>query len=179
MVLQAEPIYQALKAVQRAGERRLGKKQKPYVLYMSPQGRVLTQAKAQALAKRPWIIIVCGHYEGVDERIMRWIDEEVSIGDYVLTGGELPAMVLADAVMRLVPGVVKEPASLAAESFQEGRLDFPHYTRPEVWRGQKVPPVLLSGDHQAIQVWRTRQALSATRRKRPDLLKDSVSRSRL
>ncbi len=111
------------------------------------------------LAKRPWIILLCGHYEGIDERAMRWIDEEISIGDYVLTGGELPAMVLADTVVRLVPGVVKEPGSLIEESFQEGRLDYPHYTRPAIWKGQKVPAVLLSGDHAGDTDWRAAQAL--------------------
>ena len=171
MVIQAEPVFKALKAIRAEGARVFGKKIKPRVVYLSPQGRILTQTLAQSLSKRSWLILLCGHYEGIDERAMRWIDEEVSIGDYVLTGGEIPAMVLADAVLRLVPGVVKEPGSLVEESFQENRLDYPHYTRPAVWRGQKVPPVLLSGDHAAIRVWRQKQALKATRRKRPDLLR--------
>jgi tRNA (guanine37-N1)-methyltransferase len=171
MVIQAEPIFKALKAIHADGARVFGKKIKPHVVYLSPQGRVLTQARAAGLSRQPWLILLCGHYEGIDERIMRWIDEEISIGDYVLTGGEIPAMVLADAVFRLVPGVVKEPGSLSAESFQEGRLDFPHYTRPAVWRKQKVPSILLSGDHAAIDQWRQKQALQATRVKRPDLLK--------
>jgi tRNA (guanine37-N1)-methyltransferase len=171
MVIQAEPIFRALKAISAEGARGFGKKIKPHVIYLSPQGKVLTQKRAQGLSKVSWLVLLCGHYEGIDERVMRWIDEEISIGDYVLTGGEIPAMVLADAVLRLVPGVVKEPGSLSAESFQDGQLDFPHYTRPAVWRKQKVPAVLLSGDHEAIRSWRHKQALKATRIKRPDLLK--------
>jgi len=171
MVIQAEPIFKALKAIGAEGAKVFGKKLKPHVVYLSPQGRVLTQARAKCLSGKPWLIFLCGHYEGIDERAMRWVDEEISIGDYVLTGGELPAMVLADTVLRLVPGVVKELGSLAEESFQQGQLDYPHYTRPAVWRGQKVPPVLLSGDHAEIRRWRKTQALKATRAKRPDLLK--------
>jgi tRNA (guanine37-N1)-methyltransferase len=169
MVIQAEPVYQALKAIQVQGARAFRKRVRPHVIFLSPQGRVLTQKSAGRLSKRPWIVLVCGHYEGLDERIMRWIDEEISIGDYVLTGGELPAMVLADTVARLVPGVVKEPGSLTEESFQDGRLDFPHYTRPAVWKKKKVPAVLLSGDHAAIREWRRKEAIAATRKKRPDL----------
>jgi tRNA (guanine37-N1)-methyltransferase len=165
MVMQAEPIYKALKSI------RAKKRQKPFVIYMSPQGRPLTQKLAHELAERAWIVILCGHYEGIDERIMGLIDAEVSIGDYVLTGGELPAMVLADTVLRLVPGVVKEAGSIAQDSFQDGRLDYPHFTRPAVWRGKKVPAVLLSGHHDAIAAWRREMSLKATRLKRPDLLK--------
>jgi tRNA (guanine37-N1)-methyltransferase len=168
MVLQVEPIYRALKHV-RASASKGCPRQKPYVIYLSPQGRVLNQAGAQALSRRPWIVLLCGHYEGVDERILRWVNEEISIGDYVLTGGELPAMVLADTVLRLVPGVVKESESIQKDSFQDGQLDYPHYTRPALWRGQKVPAVLLSGHHEEIQRWRKKQAFAATSRKRPDL----------
>lgn len=174
MVIQAEPVYQVLKAIKASGR---GKA--PHVIYLSPQGRLLGQQLAQALVQKPWLVLVCGHYEGIDERVMRWVDEEVSIGDYVLTGGELPAMVLADAVLRWVPGVVKEPGSLAEESFQKGALDFAHYTRPAVWRGQKVPAVLLSGNHQLIQEWRAKEALRATRKKRPDLLRKDLKRRSL
>jgi len=166
MVIQAEPIYKALTSLKSKGRR----KAKPFVIYLSPQGKCLTQAKAQALVKKPWVVLLCGHYEGIDERAMRFIDEEISIGDFVLTGGELPAMVLADAVMRFVPGVVKEESSIQNDSFQHGLLDYPHYTRPALWRGQRVPAVLLSGDHQKIQEWRQQQALAATRKKRPDML---------
>ncbi|HVO33692.1 MAG TPA: tRNA (guanosine(37)-N1)-methyltransferase TrmD [Elusimicrobiota bacterium] len=168
MVLEAEPIYRALQAARQRGNR-AGMRSKPHVIYLSPQGRLLNQAVACELAGRSWIILLCGHYEGVDERVMRWVDEEVSIGDYVLTGGELPAMVLADTVVRLVPGVVKEAASILNDSFQEGRLDYPHYTRPAVWRGQKVPAVLVSGDHAKIKAWRESAAWRATEVKRPDL----------
>src|SRR5205823_6324203 len=122
-------------------------KGKPFVIYLSPQGTVLSQMTAQTLSEKPWLILVCGHYEGIDQRLMRWVDAEISIGDYVLTGGELPAMVLADVVLRWVPGVVKEAESLRNDSFQGAWLDHPHYTRPAVWRGRRVPPVLLSGDH--------------------------------
>jgi len=170
MVIQVEPIYRALRTLKVQGAKFFGKKKKPHVIYLSPQGRVLTQAHAASLSKRPWIILVCGHYEGIDERALSLIDEEVSIGDYVLTGGELPAMVLADVVVRLVPGVVKEAGSLAEESFQDGHLDYPHFTRPAVWKGKRVPAVLLSGDHAAIRKWRTAQAILATRKKRPELL---------
>jgi tRNA (guanine37-N1)-methyltransferase len=165
MVLQAEPIYRALKKIRAS---RKGK-DKPFVIYMSPQGKVLTQAYAEDLSRKPWLVLICGHYEGIDERLMRWVDAEVSIGDYVLTGGELPAMVLADVVLRWVPGVVKEAESIRNDSFQGNQLDFPHYTRPAVWRGQRVPPVLLSGDHAQIRSWRSEQARQNTLKKRPDL----------
>jgi tRNA (guanine37-N1)-methyltransferase len=176
MVIQAEPIFRALQALKAEGAKVFGKKVRPYVVLMSPQGRVLKQSVAQHLSRRPWVILLCAHYEGVDERILRWVDEEISIGDYVLTGGELPAMVLADAALRLVPGVVKEAGSIVEESFQNGRLDYPHFTRPAVWKGIQVPPVLLSGDHAAIERWRAQAALKATRRKRPDLLRGLSSR---
>jgi len=170
MVLQAEPIYQALKRV-RAASKRQGRKgkEKPYVIYLSPQGSPLSQASAQTLSTKPWLILICGHYEGIDERLMRWVDAEVSIGDYVLTGGELPAMVLADVVVRLIPGVVKEADSIRNDSFQENQLDHPHYTRPATWRGQRVPAVLLSGNHELIRAWRSQQARETTLKKRPDL----------
>jgi len=139
------------------------------VVYLSPQGPVLSQVAAQSLSERPWLVLLCGHYEGIDERLMRWMDAEVSIGDYVLTGGELPAMVLSDVVLRLVPGVVKEADSIRNDSFQKNRLDHPHYTRPALWRGQRVPPVLTSGDHGQIRAWRSQQAERNTLTKRPDL----------
>lgn len=162
MVIRAEPIYRALKSLKHAG--------KPYIVYLSPQGRRLTQAKAQSLAKKSWLVLLCGHYEGIDERAMSLVDEEISIGDFVLTGGELPAMVLADTILRFVPGVVKEESSIQNDSFQNGLLDYPHYTRPALWRGKKVPEILLSGDHPKIQEWRRQQSLAATKKKRPDLL---------
>jgi tRNA (guanine37-N1)-methyltransferase len=164
MVLQAEPVYRALKKIQ---ARRKGK---PHVIFLSPQGRRLNQKVAQGLSEKSWLVLICGHYEGIDERLMRWVDEEISIGDYVLTGGELPAMVLADVVLRLVPGVVKESESIQNDSFQNNRLDYPHYTRPAVWRGQKVPDILLSGNHEKIRAWRQAQAHHSTLKKRPDLV---------
>ena len=171
MVIQAEPVYQALGHIEKAGRSRFSKHAKPYVVFLSPQGRPLRQKVAQELSEKPWLVFLCGHYEGLDERAMRYIDEEVSIGDYVLTGGELPAMVLADVVIRLVPGVVKELTSIEQDSFQNGLLDHPHYTRPAAWRGQKVPEVLLTGHHEKIQDWRKQQATAATKKKRPDLMK--------
>ncbi|MBI3292874.1 MAG: tRNA (guanosine(37)-N1)-methyltransferase TrmD [Elusimicrobia bacterium] len=178
MVLKAEPVYQALRAlgarptVRAVGRARLqAVRPSPWCVYLSPQGRILTQATAERLTTQRWLILLCGHYEGLDERMLAFVDEELSIGDYVLTGGELPAMVLADAVARLLPGVVKEPASVAQDSFRGGlRLDYPQYTRPENWRGVKVPNVLLSGHHAQIARWRQATALLATRDKRPDLL---------
>lgn len=170
MVIRAEPVYRALKAIA-AKPSPLPKRSKPHVILMSPQGRTLTQKIAQTLAETPWIVLLCGHYEGIDERAMAWVDDEVSIGDYVLTGGEFPALVVADTVIRLVPGVVKEADSIARDSFQTGRLDHPHYTRPAVWRGKKVPAILLSGRHAEIDAWRAQQAQAATKKKRPDLLK--------
>lgn len=166
MVIQAEPIYKALQSLVKSRKRGT----QPYVIFLSPQGRVLRQKVAQELVQRPWLVLLCGHYEGIDERIMRWVDEEISMGDVVLTGGEIPAMALADAVVRLIPGVVKESDSILHDSFQNGLLDHPHYTRPAVWRRQGVPAVLLSGDHAAIKAWRQQQAKAATMKKRPDLL---------
>lgn len=165
MVIQAEPLYRALAAIRCKGPR--GKK--PHVVFLSPQGTPLTSALARRLSGKRWIVLVCGHYEGIDERFMAWVDQEISIGDYVLMGGELPAMVVAEAVARWVPGVVKEAESLARDSFENGLLDYPHYTRPALWRGKAVPEVLLSGNHEKIQAWRRHAALKATKRKRPDL----------
>ncbi|MFA6548885.1 MAG: tRNA (guanosine(37)-N1)-methyltransferase TrmD [Candidatus Margulisiibacteriota bacterium] len=140
------------------------------IILMSPRGEKLTQKKVRALAKEKQLVIICGHYEGVDERVCDYIDEEISIGDYVLTGGELPAMVLVDAVARHIPGVVKEAASVENDSFSGGRLDYPCYTRPEEFEGKKVPEILLSGNHKEIARWRAEQALRITRERRPDLL---------
>ena len=168
MVIQAEPVYRAIRAL--GGTKRRGK---PHVVYMSPQGTRLDQAKAASLAAKKRLVLICGHYEGLDERVMPWIDEEISIGDYVLTGGEIPAMVLADAVARLVPGVVGDPESIANESFSKGLLDYPHYTRPSLWRGKSVPETLLSGNHREIERWRSEAARAATQKKRPEILKQS------
>ncbi|MEK7137749.1 MAG: tRNA (guanosine(37)-N1)-methyltransferase TrmD [Patescibacteria group bacterium] len=135
------------------------KKQKPYRIYLSPRGRRLTQTKVEKLSREPWILLLAGHYEGIDERVIAggWIDEEISIGDYVLTGGELPAMVLIDALARQIPGVLGKEESAAEESFSKtlGRKrEYPQYTRPEEFRGQKVPEILLSGNHKKIEEWR-------------------------
>lgn len=161
MVLSPEPLRAAVKSVAKKGSR---------VVFLSPQGARFDQATAARLSKEEHLVLVCGHYEGVDERAMSLFDEELSIGDFVLTGGELPAMVVADAVVRLIPGVLKKEDAAVAESFSEGKLDYPQYTRPRVWRGRKVPEALLSGDHKKIAEWRRNAALRATRRKRPDLL---------
>lgn len=161
MVLMAEPLEKAVKSVKKKGSK---------VVFMSPQGETFTDRKASKLAKEKHLVFVCGHYEGVDERLMPLFDEELSIGDYVLTGGELPAMVVADAVARKLPGVLKKEDAAESESFVSGLLDFPQYTRPRVWRGEEVPEVLFSGDHKKIADWRLKAARSATKRKRPDLL---------
>ena len=162
MVLKPEPLAAAIRSVV---------DDDAHVVLMSPQGARFTQAKAEELAARRHLVFVCGHYEGVDERVCDlFVDEEISIGDYVLTNGALPAAVVIDAVVRLLPGVVGGEGGTAAESFSSGLLDHPHYTRPEVFEGLPVPPILLSGDHAAIARWRRDQALSRTRERRPDLL---------
>lgn len=166
MVMQCEPIYRCYMAVCE------DMKAKPHTIYMSPKGTVFTQQKAIELSKMENILIICGHYEGVDQRVIdKIVDEEISIGDYVLTGGELPAMVLADAVARMCPGVLSDDECFTEESIYSGLLEYPHYTRPEVWEDEAVPPVLLSGHHKNIQTWRHEQALAITAERRPDLLK--------
>jgi tRNA (guanine37-N1)-methyltransferase len=162
MVMKPEPIFAAVGSLG-AGDRR--------VLLLSPAGRRLDQALVRELAGEPWLVLVCGRYEGVDERVVQGLPaEEVSIGDYVLSGGEVPALVLLEAVTRLVPGVVGREESLARESFEEGLLDHPHYTRPREFRGFEVPEALLSGDHRRIEEWRRAAAVEKTKRNRPDLL---------
>lgn len=163
MVMKPEPIVRALEALAPWGP-------PPHVVLMSPQGKLFDQATARRYSTLPRLVIVCGRYEGVDERVAQhFVDEEVSIGDYILTGGELAAMVVVDAVSRLIPGVLGNTASPEAESFQEPVLEYPQYTRPQEFRGYRVPEVLLSGDHQRIARWRRRQALLRTRERRPDL----------
>lgn len=165
MVMQVAPLRRALAAAR--GQAPAGSP----VVYLSPQGEVLTQALAAELAQAPGLVLLCGRYEGVDERLVEAdVDREVSIGDYVLSGGELPALVLADSVARLVPGVLGAADSAGQDSFASGWLEGPHYTRPEEIDGQRVPEVLLSGDHAAIRRWRLKQALGRTWRRRPDLL---------
>jgi tRNA (guanine37-N1)-methyltransferase len=161
MVMKPGPVFAAVEAVYQGG---------PIVL-LTPQGRLFTQAIAQELAREPRVTLICGHYEGVDERIRAHLaTDEFSIGDYVLTGGELAAMVIVDAVSRLVPGVLGGAASILEESHSSGLLEYPQYTRPAEFRGWKVPDVLLSGDHGAVERWRRKEALRRTRARRPDLL---------
>ena len=162
-LMQAQPIYDCWKAV--CGER------KPHVIYMSPQGATLTQKKSLELAQMSDIFILCGHYEGVDQRVLdKIVDEEISIGDYVVSGGELPALVLVDSVVRVLDGVLSQPDCYEDESHFNGLLEYPQYTRPEVWEGEAVPPVLLSGHHANIMKWRHEQSLLNTAKKRPEML---------
>ena len=164
MLMQCDPIFNCYEAVTEGRE-------KPHVIYMSPQGKTLTQQRCRELAQLDNIFILCGHYEGVDERIIETlVDEEISIGDYVLTGGELPALVLVDAVVRMLEGTLSQPDCYEDESHYSGLLEYPQYTRPEVWHGMKVPEILLSGHHANIKKWRHEQALITTARKRPELL---------
>ncbi|MGN0307139.1 MAG: tRNA (guanosine(37)-N1)-methyltransferase TrmD [Lachnospiraceae bacterium] len=168
MLMQAQPIYDAYLHIMQKIEAR----QHPRVIYLTPQGRVFNQELAVELAAQKDLILLCGHYEGVDERVLEEIvTDYISIGDYVLTGGELPAMVLVDAVSRMVPGVLSNQESPETESFGNGLLEYPQYTRPEEWRGKKVPEVLLSGHHKNIEKWRMEEALKRTAERRPDLMK--------
>jgi tRNA (guanine37-N1)-methyltransferase len=173
MVLKLEPIVSALKSIGVRKKNKFYKNsyKKPLVIYMSPQGKTLNASIIKNLSKFNHLAIVCGHYEGIDERIMNFIDTEISIGDYVLTGGEIPAMVLIDSVARMIPGVVKERESIINDSFYNGLLDYPHYTRPAVLGKLKTPAVLLSGDHKKIEKWRKQQSFIRTRKRRPDLIK--------
>ncbi len=174
MLMQAEPVYLAYEAVAKRIGSRTAEKKKTRVVYLSPQGDVFTQKMAEELAAEEDLILLCGHYEGIDERVLEEIvTDYVSIGDYVLTGGELPAMVIADAVSRLVPGVLHNDVSAEFESFQDNLLEYPQYSRPEEWRGKKVPPVLLSGHHANIEKWRRQQSILRTKERRPDLLERS------
>lgn len=163
MVMKPEPLAEAIESLRRPGST---------VLLTSPRGRPFTQAMAETLAGRERLLVLCGHYEGVDERVIeQFVDMEVSIGDYVLTGGEIPAMVICDAVSRLVPGVLGDDESAGDESFAGGLLEYPHYTRPLEYRGWKVPEVLLSGNHPKVAQWRREKRLLITLRRRPDLLR--------
>lgn len=165
MVMQAEPVYRAYEAVAASLEK------KPRVLHMTPQGRVFSQEMAQELAQEEDLIFLCGHYEGIDERVLEEIvTDHVSIGDYVLTGGELPAMVMIDAISRMVPGVLNNKESAQFDSFQNGLLEYPQYSRPQEWRGRRVPEILLSGHHANVEAWRKEQSYLRTKERRPDLL---------
>ena len=166
MLMQAEPVYLAYESVQK----KLG--YRPRVVYLTPQGEVFHQTMAKELAKEKDLVFLCGHYEGIDERVLHEIvTDYVSIGDYVLTGGELPAMVMMDSISRMVPGVLSNQESGETESFAGNLLEYPQYSRPEEWHGQKVPPVLLSGHHANIEAWRREQSVLRTAKRRPDLLK--------
>lgn len=161
MVLMPDPVAKAVRSV---------KREESYTVYLTPQGVPLTHAKCRELAGRPHLILLCGHYEGIDERVVRKeVDEEISIGDFVLTNGCLAAIVLLDAVVRFVPGVLGDERAAQEDSFEGGLLDCPHYTRPETFEGEKVPEILLTGNHQKIATWRREAALEKTKRVRPDL----------
>ena len=163
MVMKPDVVYSAYNSI---------KDKNAKVIYMSPQGKTLNQEKVEELSKEEHLVILCGHYEGIDQRVLdKIVDEEISIGDYVLTGGELPAMVLIDSVSRYVEGVLKED-SIKEESFSNGLLEYPQYTRPEVFEGEKVPEILLSGHHENISKWRKEKSLEITKKKRPELIKN-------
>ena len=169
MVMQAAPVYGAYEAVKE------NMASPPRVVYLTPQGQVFHQKMAEELAREENLVFLCGHYEGIDERVLEEIvTDYVSIGDYVLTGGELPAMVMIDAISRMVPGVLSNEESARTESFSDNLLEHPQYSRPEVWRGKNVPQVLLSGHHAKIERWRREQSLLRTAVRRPDLLETAV-----
>lgn len=164
MVMQAQPIYDCVEAISAQH------KSKPRIIYLSPQGETLTQQKVSELASEDGLILICGHYEGVDERVLEELHaEEISVGDYVLTGGELPALILTDAVARLQKGVLPNEDAYSIESHFNGLLEFPQYSRPEIWNGRRVPEVLLTGDHKTVREWQEKMSLEVTEKKRPDL----------
>jgi len=166
MILMVEPIYKALRDLKNKNSK---------VILMDPRGRTFNQKIAGNLAKEKHLIFICGHYEGVDERVKKHlVDEEISIGDYVLTGGELPAMIIIDTLIRQIPGVLIKPEASSKESFSENLLEYPQYTRPANFKGWKIPEVLLSGNHRQIAEWRKKKALELTKKRRPDLLKKAV-----
>ena len=169
MVMEPQPVYDACKAL----ETKIG--HKPRVIYLTPQGRVFNQKVAEELAAEEELVFLCGHYEGIDERALELVvTDQISAGDYVLTGGELPAMMMIDCISRLVPGVLNNELSADIESFHDNLLEYPQYTRPEEFMGKRVPDVLLSGHHANIETWRRQQSIARTLRWRPDLLEDAV-----
>lgn len=172
MVMQAQPVYDCIQAIkEKAGAER------SRLIYLSPQGRTLDQQLVKELAEERHLILLCGHYEGIDQRVLDELEaEEISTGDYVVTGGELPALIIADAVARLQEGVLPNEDAYSIESHYNGLLEYPQYTRPEVWRDRRVPEVLLSGHHQNIEKWQREQAQEVTARKRPDLLADKENK---
>jgi tRNA (guanine37-N1)-methyltransferase len=165
MVMRPEPFFAAIESIIKKS------KSRPKVILLSPKGRLLDQKTTQALSRAKHLVLLCGHYEGIDERVRKLATDEISIGDYVLTGGELPAMVLVDCIVRLVPGVLGHQDSAKSETFEENLLEYPQFTRPAVFKGMKVPQILLSGDHKKIAAWRREQAVKVTKKKRPELLK--------
>lgn len=171
MLMMAPPVYDCFEHVRGEIREDLGEKVVPRVIYMSPQGKVLTQKRAQELSEHESLILLCGHYEGIDARVLEEIvDEEISIGDYVLTGGELPACVLVDCISRMCEGVLPDKRCYEDESISCGALEYPQYTRPYEFHGKRVPDVLISGNHAQIDKWRAERSLEVTRKKRPDLL---------
>jgi tRNA (guanine37-N1)-methyltransferase len=170
MVMKVEPVYRALEELGALEEKSTVHSPRSTVVLLTPQGKKFDQKTAKRIAKKKRLILICGHYEGVDERIRSFADEEISIGDYVLTCGELPALVLVDAVVRLIPGVLGHKESVRSESFEGNLLEYPQYTRPAEFKGMKVPGVLLSGNHKKIERWRGAEALNRTLERRPDLI---------
>jgi tRNA (guanine37-N1)-methyltransferase len=169
MVMKPEPIWNAVESV--LGFELAGQPDVPPIILLTPQGRLFTQAVARELANHERLLLICGRYEGIDERVRQYlVTDEVSIGDYVLSGGEIPAMVIVETVVRLLPGVLGDPGATMNDSYASGLLEYPHYTRPAVYRGYPVPEVLLSGHHAEVDRWRRREALRRTRKRRPDLL---------
>ena len=165
MVMQAQPVYDCFRAITE------GLDYKPRVIYLTPQGPVFNQSMAKEFAVERGIIFLCGHYEGIDERVLdEIVTDNISIGDFVLTGGELPAMCMIDAISRMIPGVLHNMESAEGDSLSDGLLEFPQYSRPPVWNGREVPPILLSGDHAKVDAWRREQSLIRTAERRPDLL---------
>lgn len=166
MLMQAQPVYDACQSV----INQMGQNRARRVIYVTPQGKTFHQDMAKELSMEEELIFLCGHYEGIDERVLEEIvTDEISLGDYVLTGGELAAMVMVDAIARLVPGVLHNGQSAETESFGDGLLEYPQYSRPEIWHGKRVPEILLSGDHAKVDAWRLAQALARTKERRPDL----------
>lgn len=170
MLMQAQPIADCCADIARQQQQELGEEAQPYVVFLTAAGTPYTQEKCKALAQKPCLTLVCGHYEGMDQRVIDALaDEELSIGDYVITGGELAALVVADSVARLQPGVLAQPEGYEGESHYNGLLEYPQYTRPEVWQDRRVPEVLLSGHHANILAWQRQQSEQRTRERRPDL----------
>ncbi len=171
MLMQAQPVYDCYLAIlEEIGKTSSDQQKKPRVIFLTPTGRTFRQKMAVEFAKEENIILLCGHYEGIDQRVLdKIVTDEISLGDFVLTGGELPAVCLIDAISRMIPGVLSNVASGVDESFSDNLLEYPQYSRPEVWEGLSVPPILLSGDHAKVDAWRREQSIERTKQKRPDL----------